>query len=122
LGFETRAERDLMLVLHRPIEPDTQSGHLSRPLHHRRHIFETLPLDEIDNGCSRPFRLFLHHPVTRFGDDTAGYIGHHQAHDVGHLRAEGMIAAECQSGIVSLPSAANPPLISATRPWVTGSV
>jgi hypothetical protein len=23
LGFETRAERDLMLVLHRPIEPDT---------------------------------------------------------------------------------------------------
>jgi hypothetical protein len=27
LGFETRAERDLMLVLHRPIEPTTQSGH-----------------------------------------------------------------------------------------------
>jgi hypothetical protein len=27
LGFETRAERDLMLVLHRPIELTTQSGH-----------------------------------------------------------------------------------------------
>jgi hypothetical protein len=27
LGFETRAERDLMLVLHRPIEPTAQSGH-----------------------------------------------------------------------------------------------
>ena len=27
LGFETRAERDLMKVLHRPIEPTTQSGH-----------------------------------------------------------------------------------------------
>lgn len=27
LSFETRAERDLMLVLHRPIEPTTQSGH-----------------------------------------------------------------------------------------------
>jgi hypothetical protein len=27
LGFETRAERDLMLVLHRPIEPDVKSGH-----------------------------------------------------------------------------------------------
>ena len=27
LRFETRAERDLMLVLHRPIEPTTQSGH-----------------------------------------------------------------------------------------------
>jgi hypothetical protein len=26
LGFETRAERDLMLVLHRPIELTTQSG------------------------------------------------------------------------------------------------
>ena len=26
-GFETRAERDLMLVLHRPIEPTTQSRH-----------------------------------------------------------------------------------------------
>jgi hypothetical protein len=34
LGFETRAERDLMLVLHRPIELTTQSGHswmTSRP-------------------------------------------------------------------------------------------
>ena len=30
LGFETRAERDLMLVLHRPIEPTTQSGHERR--------------------------------------------------------------------------------------------
>jgi hypothetical protein len=30
LSFETRAERDLMLVLHRPIEPTTQSGHWSR--------------------------------------------------------------------------------------------
>jgi len=27
LGFEPRAERDLMLVLHRPIEPTAQSGH-----------------------------------------------------------------------------------------------
>jgi hypothetical protein len=27
LGFETRAERDFMLVLHRPIEPTAQSGH-----------------------------------------------------------------------------------------------
>ena len=27
LGFETRAERDLMLVLHRPIEPTVISGH-----------------------------------------------------------------------------------------------
>ena len=27
LGFETRAERDLMLVLHRPIEPTVKSGH-----------------------------------------------------------------------------------------------
>jgi hypothetical protein len=27
LGFETRAERDLMKVLHRPIEPTAQSGH-----------------------------------------------------------------------------------------------
>ena len=27
LGFETRAERDLMLVLHRPIEPTGYSGH-----------------------------------------------------------------------------------------------
>jgi hypothetical protein len=27
LGFETRAERDLMLVLHRPIEPTANSGH-----------------------------------------------------------------------------------------------
>jgi hypothetical protein len=27
LGFETRAERDLMPVLHRPIEPTAQSGH-----------------------------------------------------------------------------------------------
>jgi len=27
LGFETQAERDLMLVLHRPIEPTAQSGH-----------------------------------------------------------------------------------------------
>jgi hypothetical protein len=27
LGFETRAERDLMLVLHRPIEPTTHNGH-----------------------------------------------------------------------------------------------
>src|SRR5215471_1310304 len=30
-GFETRAERDLMLVLQRPIEPTTQSGHYSAP-------------------------------------------------------------------------------------------
>jgi hypothetical protein len=29
LSFETRAERDLMLVLHRPIEPTAQSGHPS---------------------------------------------------------------------------------------------
>jgi hypothetical protein len=29
LGFETRAERDLMLVLHRPVEPTTQNGHSS---------------------------------------------------------------------------------------------
>jgi hypothetical protein len=28
LGFETRAERDLMLVLHRPIEPTVISGHV----------------------------------------------------------------------------------------------
>jgi hypothetical protein len=27
LGFETRTKRDLMLLLHRPIEPTTQSGH-----------------------------------------------------------------------------------------------
>ena len=27
LGFETRAERDLMLVLHRPIEPTAKSRH-----------------------------------------------------------------------------------------------
>jgi hypothetical protein len=27
LGFEIRAERDLMLVLHRPIEPTVISGH-----------------------------------------------------------------------------------------------
>src|SRR5215471_6449984 len=27
LGFETRAQRDLMLVLHRPIEPTVKSGH-----------------------------------------------------------------------------------------------
>jgi hypothetical protein len=27
LGFETRAVRDLMLVLHRPIEPTANSGH-----------------------------------------------------------------------------------------------
>jgi len=27
LGFETRAERDLMLVLHRPIELTVMSGH-----------------------------------------------------------------------------------------------
>jgi hypothetical protein len=27
LSFETRAERDLMLVLHRPIEPTVKSGH-----------------------------------------------------------------------------------------------
>src|SRR5215467_14090644 len=27
LGFETRAQRDLMLVLHRPIEPTAKSGH-----------------------------------------------------------------------------------------------
>ena len=27
LGFETRAERDLMLVLHRPIEPTAKIGH-----------------------------------------------------------------------------------------------
>jgi hypothetical protein len=26
LGFETRAERDLMLVLHRPVEPTAKSG------------------------------------------------------------------------------------------------
>jgi hypothetical protein len=32
LGFETRAERDLMLVLHRPIEPTTQSGHCAAEL------------------------------------------------------------------------------------------
>jgi hypothetical protein len=31
LSFETRAERDLMLVLHRPIEPTTQSGHWAIP-------------------------------------------------------------------------------------------
>jgi hypothetical protein len=30
LGFETRAERDLMLVLHRPVEPTAQSGHRDR--------------------------------------------------------------------------------------------
>jgi hypothetical protein len=30
LGFETRAERDLMLVLHRPIELTAQNGHSSR--------------------------------------------------------------------------------------------
>jgi hypothetical protein len=29
LGFETRAERDLMLVLHRPIEPTARSRHSS---------------------------------------------------------------------------------------------
>jgi hypothetical protein len=27
LGFETPAERDLMVVLHRPIEPTVKSGH-----------------------------------------------------------------------------------------------
>jgi hypothetical protein len=32
LGFETRAERDLMKVLHRPIEPTTQSGHWQRKI------------------------------------------------------------------------------------------
>ena len=32
LGLETRAERDLMLVLHRPIEPTTQSGHERRKI------------------------------------------------------------------------------------------
>src|SRR5215468_8972706 len=30
LGFETRAERDLMLVLHRPIEPTVKSRHSRR--------------------------------------------------------------------------------------------
>src|SRR6516225_9932273 len=30
LGFETRAERDLTLVLHRPIEPTVISGHSRR--------------------------------------------------------------------------------------------
>jgi hypothetical protein len=29
LGFETRAERDLMLVLHRPIEPTNQRASVS---------------------------------------------------------------------------------------------
>jgi hypothetical protein len=32
LSFKTRAERDLMLVLHRPIEPTTQSGHERRKI------------------------------------------------------------------------------------------
>jgi hypothetical protein len=31
LGFETRAERDLMLVLHRPIEPTTPKPDISGP-------------------------------------------------------------------------------------------
>jgi len=34
--------------------------------------------------------------VTRFGDSAVGYIGRYQAHDVGQLRAERMIAAERQ--------------------------
>ena len=41
-------------------------------------------------------RLFLHNPVTRLGDNAAIHIGRDQAHDVGHLGAEGMIAAERQ--------------------------
>ena len=32
LGFETRAEPDLTLVLHRPIEPTTQRGHAAARL------------------------------------------------------------------------------------------
>jgi hypothetical protein len=36
LGFETRAERDLMLVLHRPIEPTPKSRHCSKePVHNK---------------------------------------------------------------------------------------
>ncbi len=44
LGFETRAERDLMLVLHRPIEPTVKSGHSTNsgqcPLYPRKRTSE----------------------------------------------------------------------------------
>src|SRR6516164_5998837 len=49
LGFETRAERDLMKVLHRPIEPTVISGHSAIECHHEAiHDFTSLSHGSVD--------------------------------------------------------------------------
>jgi hypothetical protein len=64
LGFETRAERDLMLVLHRPIEPTVISGHFAKsrrcPLYPKsghRWVSSARPLNARLGSPMRPKRL-----------------------------------------------------------------
>jgi hypothetical protein len=68
LGFETRAERDLMLVLHRPIEPTVISGHFAEsdrcPLYPRKQTFPP------SFGMSAACQKRTNRPNVRFGPES----------------------------------------------------
>ena len=67
LGFETRAERDLMLVLHRPIEPRA----IDLPLNDdRSRIAEDLmPAQKVEHDIVEAARLLPGHGVPGIVDD-----------------------------------------------------